>query len=135
MATLTDAFQLPDVQHFEKKENPQAYDQRREYVQHVKAARHVLGLVGGNEVSIIKGSMVDLESDLQGITRPNTDCPGREHKPPVAGAMQIERNNTKSALVIDTTPLKLPVYQMWAYPAVIGPEPLVKESCARPEKY
>ena len=135
MATLTDAFQLPDVQLFEKKENPQSYDQRREYVQHVKAARHMLGLVGGNEVSIIQGSMVDLESDLQGITRPATHCPKREHKPPAAGATQIERKNTKGTLVIDTTPLKLPAYQMWAYPAVIGPEPLEKESCARPEKY
>lgn len=135
MASLTDAFQLPDVQHFEKKENPQAYDERSEYVQHVKAARHVLGLVGGNEVSIIKGSMVDLESDLQGITRPNTDCPGREHKPPTKGSTEIQRTNTKGSLTIDTTPLKLPVYQMWAYPVVIGPEPLVKESCARPEKY
>jgi hypothetical protein len=69
MATLTDAFQLPDVQHFEKKENPQSYDQRREFVQHVKAARHVLGLVGGNEVSIIQGSMISLRKILMKQSR------------------------------------------------------------------
>ena len=31
-----------------------------------------LGVVGGNNVSIIKGNMVDLENDLRGQTRPLT---------------------------------------------------------------
>jgi hypothetical protein len=29
----------------------------------------------------------------------------------------------------------LPQVQMWAYPAVLAPEPFVIETCARPEKY
>ena len=98
-----------------------------------------MGLVGGNEVSRIAGSMADLESDLQGITRPNTRAILRHHLPPekegVAGPSMIERNNAKGVLKIDTTPVHLKAYQQWAYPSVIGPMPLVKETCSRPEKY
>jgi hypothetical protein len=133
MAALAEAFQPADVQHIEKKENPQTYHQRSEYVQHVKAARHILGVVGGNEVSIIKGNVVDLESDLLGITRPTTRATARAHLP--QKGPEIVRNTTKGTMRIDTTPQHLPTYQMWAYPVVVAPLPLEKETCARPEKY
>ena len=133
MAALSEAFQPVDVQHIEKSENPQTYHQRAEYVQHTKAARHILGIVGGNEVSLIKGNVVDLESDLLGITRPATREPTREHMPQKGS--QIVRQTTKGTMKIDTTPLHLPTYQMWAYPVVVAPLPLEKETCARPEKY
>ncbi len=114
-------------------ENPQAYGRFNAEVEHPKAARHVLGLVGGNEVSFVRTNWPDVESDLRGITRPNTNCPMREHLP-VDGPL-LKRSNPKGSITIDRTPMNLREMQMMAYPAVIGPEPLVKESCGRPEKY
>ena len=46
--------------------------------------RNELGLVGGNNVSIIRGNLVDLENDLRGQTRPLTQpsqCPDKLFKP------------------------------------------------------
>ena len=41
---------------------------------HDKPCRNALGLVGGNDVSVVTASpMVDVESDLYGITRPTQD--------------------------------------------------------------
>jgi hypothetical protein len=114
-------------------ENPQRYDQLPEFVQHVKERRHILGIVGGNEVSRAEGSMADVESDLQGITRPNTWSTERHHLPPKD--TKIRRENPKTQMTIDATPVALPAFQQWAYPSVIGPVPLEKETCMKPEKF
>ena len=45
------------------------------------AARNALGLFGGNEVSVASGNIVDLESDLKGITRDLSRVPGRHYQP------------------------------------------------------
>lgn len=119
----------------ERTENPQAYDQFLNAFQHKKEARHILGLVGGNEVSNIQGNRVDLESDLLGITRPITWGNSREHQPPHVKDTTIERKNPKNNVFIDVTPIHLKTYQMWAYPATFAPPPFVKETCGRPEKY
>lgn len=135
MAALSEAYPIPnkDAATFERTENPQTYSRFDGEVEHVKAGRHVLGLVGGNEVSLTKSNWPDVESDLKGITRPNTDCPSRQHLPPYGTT--IERNNPKTKLTLDVTMQHLPAVQFWAYPSVIGPEPLIKETCGRPEKY
>lgn len=39
------------------------------------------GLLGGNNVSLNQGNMVDMESDLLGITRQNSLCPERKFIP------------------------------------------------------
>ena len=39
------------------------------------------GVVGGNEVSLYKGNLVDLESDLRGQTRLNSHCPSMKYSP------------------------------------------------------
>jgi hypothetical protein len=136
MASLSEAFTSPnnDAKLFERAENPQGYDELPEFVRHVKERRHILGLVGGNEVSRIAGNQVDLESDLQGITRPTTWSTARQHLPQ-ADPKVIERNTAKGVFKVDVTPQHLPTYQLWAYPSVLAPEPLKKESCGRPEKY
>lgn len=136
MASLSEAFPAPNSAAAlqEKTENPQRYDQLPEFVRHVKERRHVLGLVGGNEVSRAAGDAVDLESDLLGITRPISNATPRHHLPP-KGKTEIIRENPKMTLVIDTTPVDLPAYQQWAYPAVMAPAPLEKQTCSRPEKY
>ncbi len=121
--------------HWEKKENPQHYDFLESTYINPEPKRHILGLVGGNEVSLIKGNMVDLESDLRGINIPNTFCPWRQYQPPIKGTNEIMRNNTKTELKIDITPQHLQTYQMWAYPGVIAPVPMKRDVCFQPEKY
>ena len=121
--------------HWEKKENPQHYNELVSQQLHPLPQRHILGLVGGNEVSLIKGNMVDLESDLRGINLPNTFCPSRQYQPLQRDQKEIVRDNTKIAVKIDVQSVHLPVYQMIAYPAVMAPAPMVNEVCVRPEKY
>jgi hypothetical protein len=121
--------------HWEKKENPQHYDFLTSQLVNPVPKRHILGIVGGNEVSLIKGNMVDLESDLRGINIPNTFCPWRQYQPPPKNQKEIIRDNTKGNITIDVQKQHLPTYQMWAYPAVVAPQPIINEVCVRPEKY
>jgi len=134
MATLSEAFPAPNSAVLENAENPQKYEQLPEFVRHVKERRHILGLVGGNEVARAAGNSVDLESDLLGITRPNSDSTARHHLLQ-KDTSRIVRENPKANISIDATPVPLQVFQQWAYPAVLAPVPLEKESCGRPEKY
>ena len=39
------------------------------------------GVVGGNDVSLYKGNLVDLESEMMGITRANSLCPTNKYMP------------------------------------------------------
>jgi hypothetical protein len=48
---------------------------------HSNAGRNALGLIGGNDVSLISGNMVDLESDLRNITRDLSRDPRRQYQP------------------------------------------------------
>ena len=124
------------LQHpFEKKENPQGYDQTPFAYVSVEPKRHILGVYGGNEVSGIQGNRADLESDLRGITRPNTWCTDRKHLPPSVRDTEIQRSNPKIDLKINVTPRHMPVYQMWAYPATVAPLPFESRVCKNPEKY
>jgi hypothetical protein len=120
---------------WENKENPQVYDRIQTTYIHPEPKRHILGLVGGNEVSLIKGNIVDLESDLRGINLPNTFCPWRQYQPPAAKATEIKRATYKGEVAIDVRAKHLPAYQMWAYPAVAAPLPMKNQVCKNPEKY
>ncbi len=120
---------------WETKENPQMYPMTRFVYTSPDPKRHELGLVAGNNVSVISGNMMDLESDLRGITRPNTFAPWRKYQPPQPSEKSIVRNNTKGDLTIDKTPVHLPTYQMWAYPAVYAPVKLQTNVCGSPQKY
>jgi hypothetical protein len=135
MASITEAYPAPnpDAARNDRTENPQAYVDFPSHVRHIKERRHILGLIGGSGVSRIAGSQVDLESDLRGITRPNSDATYRHHLPPKH--QEIVRENPKGSLKVDTAPVHIQAYQQWAYPSVIAPAPLEKESCYRPEKY
>jgi len=99
------------------------------------AKRHVLGLVGGNEVSQLGGNPQDIESELFGLTRPLTGCPSREYKPTMEGQETIVVNNRKTNLAVDIRPIHLPEVQMWAYPVTYAPLPLRKQTCGSPQKY
>jgi hypothetical protein len=134
MSTLNEAY-VTETHPWEKKDNPQRYDNLVVTRINPDPKRHILGLVGGNEVSPIQGNMVDLESDLRGINIPNTFCPWRQYQPPAANAKDIQRSNWKGDVKIDTQPMHLPAYQMWAYPGMPTPLPLRSEVCKNPEKY
>ena len=135
MSSLQEAYTPLETASWEKKENPQKYAYLvTEYIS-AEPKRHILGIVGGNEVSIAKGNVVDVESDLRGITIPNTFCPWRKYQPPNKNATEIVRDNVKTKMTIDTSPMHLPAYQMWAYPGMPAPTPMVNDVCRNPEKY
>lgn len=135
LQSISEAYGPLLTSHWEKKENPQHYDELVSQQVHPQPRRHLLGLVGGNEVSLIQGNMVDLESDLRGIHLPNTFAPWRQYQPPVKGQTEIVRNTTKGSVTIHTQKIHLPTYQMFAYPAVMAPEPMVNQTCMKPEKF
>jgi hypothetical protein len=128
---------------WESQENPQNYDQLESQVVNPDPRRHILGIVGGNQVApvaasainIVNGQQADVESDLRRITRPLTKCPWRDYQPQPIGNSVIERNNPKNNFKVDATLYPLKEYQMWAYAASYMPEPMIKETCGRPEKY
>jgi len=120
---------------WEGKENPQHFDSLVSSFESPMPQRHILGIVGGNEASVIKGNQTDLESDLRGINIPNTFCPSRQYHPPLRTDREIIRNNVKGAVAINVQMNHMPTYQMMAYPAVMAPLPMVNEVCKNPEKY
>jgi hypothetical protein len=134
LSNITDAYGVLLQDHWEKKENPEHYNYLTSQFVNPVPQRHILGIIGGNDVSLIKGNLVDLESDLRGINIPNTFAPWRQYQPP-QDKTEITRDNTKGSVTINVEKLHLPNYQMWAYPAVIAPQPIVNEVCVRPEKY
>ena len=117
MNSYFEAYEKPISHVFEKQENPQVYDKLVSDYQNDKPKRHILGIIGGNDVYEVKGNRVDLESDLFGITRPFTWSTGRKHLP-AKNANSIDRTNPKNNIKIDATPIIREEYQMWAYPAV-----------------
>ena len=119
---------------FEKDENPQVYDRNVSEYQHVKPKRHVLGLVSGNDAYEIKGNRVDLESDLYGITRPNTWGTSRKHLPSQT-TDTIQRKNPKNKIAINATPVKREEFQLWSYAAVFAPPLFTKEPCTLKQKF
>ena len=120
---------------FEKSENPQMYMEDPFAYVHTTPARHILGLVGGNEVSLPKGNMVDVESDLRGLNIPLTYSPARQYQPPSTEQTQIIRKSNKGSVSIDVRQKHLPAIQMWPYAATFAPVPMKVTQCGRPEKY
>ncbi len=134
LSNVTDAYGPLLTSHWEKEENPQHYDDLTSQYVNPKPQRHIVGIVGGNEASLIKGNMVDLESDLRGITIPITFAPWRQYQPPQQ-KKEIIRDNVKTSLTIDIQKAHLPAYQMIGYPAVVAPYPMINQVCVKPEKY
>ena len=95
--------------------------------------RMELGTVGGTNVSHIKGNLVDLETDLFGITRKASLCPTQKFTSACArGNMAncqpenivIRGENCGTNRVIDTTPLHLKSCNMIRYkPTPMPPKP------------
>lgn len=120
---------------FENSENPQTYAQTPFAYVNKNPARHIVGIVGGNEVSLPKGNMVDLESDLRRLNIPLTKCSARKYQPPGQLQNTIYRSSTKGKQTIDVRPRHLKAYQMWPIAPTFAPIPMNIQQCGRPEKY
>ncbi len=86
---------------------------------HTTPCRSELGLVGGNNVSQVKGNLVDLENELLGINRGNSRCAATRYLPRNDGMVQGKDlyKDTKFP-VVDTTPLHLKSCQFFELPRV-----------------
>lgn len=114
-----------------------AYTQMPVKFEHPSKCRNALGLVGGAEVSNISGNIVDLESDLLGITRTQSKCVGRQYAPACplgAGAcpdtpapFSFKERGSGARRVVDTAPRHLPACQMTTLPGMPAPKPLATE--------
>lgn len=110
-----------------------AYTQIPQKFEHPQKCRNALGLVGGSEVSNISGNMVDLESELLGITRSQSKCITKQYKPacPLGSGgecpdfpptMTYTNKSTGEKVAIETKPLNLPTCQMQTLPGVGYPK-------------
>jgi hypothetical protein len=128
---------------------------------HSNVSRNALGLVGGNEVSQISGNLVDLESDLRGVTRDLSKVPARQYQPSCplgaagaepapAGALSpfqggpcaawpknlvFTERSTNRVVSVSTAPRHLPTTQYVSYPGVPAPEPFHQEVYGAPWRF
>jgi hypothetical protein len=101
--------------------------------------RMQLGLVGGNNVSQIAGNLVDLENDLRGQTRKNSDCPSKQYQSAcplnAGGPCNVNSipygNDCKRR--INTQPVHLQPCQMIRYKPVALPPPMNIQKCNMPQ--
>jgi hypothetical protein len=95
--------------------------------------RMELGIIGGTNVSHIKGNLVDLETDLRGTTRMSSKCPTKKYqnKCPTSEDMTtcqpdkivLQGNGGNKMRTIDTDIVHLPACQMIRYkPVPLEPE-------------
>lgn len=82
--------------------------------EHPEKCRMELGIIGGTNTSHINGNLVDLESDLFGITRFNTKCIRHQYAPVEKGGY-IHNSKTEP---INTEMKHLPACQMISYKEV-----------------
>jgi hypothetical protein len=114
---------------------------------HPSAARNTLGLVGGNDVSVASGNLVDVESELRNITRDLSKDPTKNYRPscqlgeksPEETFTSLKQGDcapksfgylersTGRAVWVDMTPLHLRTQQYVTFPGVPAPEPLKME--------
>ena len=94
--------------------------------------RMELGVVGGTAVSHIQGNLVDLETDLMGITRKASLCPTKKFSSQCSTQNMascnpnniVYSNNNGQQSVINTSKLHLPSCNMIRYkPIPLPPKP------------
>ncbi len=123
----------------QQSENMFAYTQIPVKFEHPNKCRNALGLVGGSEVSNISGNLVDLESDLLGITRVQSKCISRQYIPacPLGGpgcpdvppSFSIRDKSTGEVRTVNTAPRNLPTCQFATYPGVGMPKAVKTDTC------
>ena len=101
--------------------------------EHDDKCRNELGLVGGSNVSHIKGNLVDLESDLRGQTRNHSKCSLKKFQPIQNNTIEFISNETNKKITVDTNLVHLPNCQIIDYKSVATPFELQKE-CPPPNR-
>lgn len=66
--------------------------------EHSAKCRIENGIVGGNQVSLYAGNLVDLESDLRGQTRLASKCPTKKYMP--SSPQQLDHMNVCGARIV-----------------------------------
>jgi hypothetical protein len=128
---------------------------------HPNPSRNALGLVGGNEVSMATGNLVDVESDLRNITRDLTDCPSKKYQPscplgaagsapaaanslasftggpcaPWPSQIVFQERGTSNVRAVNTQPRHLATTQYVSYPGVPAPESFKQEVYGYPWRF
>ena len=85
---------------------PLAYQLDIEKYENKKKCRVELGLLGGNNVSHIRGNYVDLEGDLRGLTRPPTQsgqCPESLYHPHNSNKIKLHSRGSNKDSNLDTS--------------------------------
>tara|TARA_B110000881_G_scaffold208687_1_gene214090 strand:+ start:251 stop:676 length:426 start_codon:yes stop_codon:yes gene_type:complete len=99
--------------------------------ENVNKCRNGFGLIGGSNVSHISGNIVDLESDLYGITRKASMCPDEKFFSKCSledinncqpNDILIRGNESTEERVISTDLLHLPTCNIVDYPPVVLPK-------------
>lgn len=117
---------------------PLEYQLSADRYENCNKCRMDLGVVGGTSVSHIKGNLVDLETDLLGITRKASLCPSQKFTSNCAignmancqpGNIVIQGDTCGKQRVIDTTPLHLRSCNMIRYKPVPLPPQLELSQC------
>ena len=109
---------------------PLAYHINPMKYENCQKCRSELGLLGGPEVSQIKGNLVDLENELRGQTRLNSQCPTTRYHPD--NKLYTKETDLNKAEEINTDLLHLPSCQMVRYKPIPLPDPIVIEHCPAP---
>ena len=104
---------------------------------HSNAGRNALGLVGGNEISVAAGNLVDVESDLYGRTRDLTNVPAKKYQKPtdLTGGIVYTERTTGQVVSVSTQQRHLPTIQMFSYPGVPAPSHFVQEVHGSPWRF
>ena len=105
---------------------PLSYVLNTQKYQHCKPCRMALGVVGGNEVSPITGNLVDLENELRGQTRLNTNCPALQYNPAnTQDTMMLlgPRPSGFEQTKISIEKSHLPTCQLFNFPSIPLPPP------------
>lgn len=106
--------------------NPMKYE-------NCQKCRHEFGLVGGTNVSHIKGNLVDLENDLRGQTRTLSNCPAKKYAPTEGSFITRPATRCNASVKLDLTPVHLPPCQMLRFPPVPLPDSPVYNNCPGPQ--
>jgi hypothetical protein len=92
--------------------------------EHCNKCRVELGVVGGTNVSHVKGNLVDLETELRGTTRLQSKCPTQKYQNPCPNGnmntcqpnnIVIQPTPSNQGRVIDTSMQHLSPCQMVRY--------------------
>tara|TARA_B100001093_G_C26686633_1_gene952946 strand:- start:249 stop:701 length:453 start_codon:yes stop_codon:yes gene_type:complete len=103
-----------------------------------KKCRIELGIVGGNNVSLTKGNLIDVESDLKGVTRKASLCPSRKYRTKCATSdclscqpenIVIDGPGCDKPREVDTDLVHLPSCNMFRYKPTPLPKALDFPAC------